>query len=142
MHRGGAGSTRASCSGLRALRRREQRRFERPEVVAVIADGAAVAERPWLADSAAVQNQRVGGSRPLGSRHRRTQLLLDDLGILRARDAESVGDPQHVAIDRKSRHAQRVPEHHVGGLPADAGQLRKGVHGRRDLAAMLLHECP
>ena len=54
------------------------------------------------------------------------------------RDADPVRDAQHVAIDRQPGHAERVAEDDVGGLAADAGQLRELLHRRRDLAAVLL----
>ena len=52
------------------------------------------------------------------------------------------GDAQHVAIDRQPRHAERVAEHDVGGLAADARQLDQRVHVGRHLAAVLARRAP
>ena len=120
------------------------RRLRGPEraavVVAVVADDALLAERLRLADAAAVQDQRVGRPRPLRRRHRSAELLLDDLGIVRPRDADPVRDAQHVPIDRQSGDAERVAEHDVRRLAADARQLDERVHRRRHLAAVSLDE--
>ena len=50
-------------------------------------------------------------------------------------DADAVRHAQHVPIDRQARHAERVPEHDVRRLAADAGQLEQGGHVGRHLAA-------
>jgi len=54
--------------------------------------------------------------------------LLDDLGIVGPGDADAIGYAEDVAIDRQSWHAQRVPEHDVGGLSTDTRQLDEVVH--------------
>ena len=67
---------------------------------------------------------------------RRAQLRLDLLGRRRLGDADPVGDPQHMPIDRQAGHAQGVAEHDVRRLAADAGQRRQRVHVGRHLAAV------
>ena len=62
------------------------------------------------------------------------------IGIVTFRDADAVRDPQHVTVDRQPRDAERMPEHDVRGLAADAGQLDERVHVRRHLAAVMLDE--
>ena len=108
-------------------------------IVALVADRTLLAQRAWFADPAAVQDQRVGGDGPFGRRHRRAQLLFDDFRIVAARDPDAVGDPEHVAIHRQAGHAERVAEHDVGGLAADAGKLDQGVHRGGNLALMAFH---
>ena len=38
-----------------------------------------------------------------------------------------------MTIDRQARYTERVAEHHVGGLAADAGQLDERLHRVRAL---------
>src|SRR4051812_1087503 len=52
-------------------------RDDGPKIVALVADGALVAERFGSADPPAVEDQRVGRSRPPLGRQRGAQLLLD-----------------------------------------------------------------
>ena len=73
-------------------------------------------------------------------RQRRAQLLLRPYRIVALGDADAVGDAEHVAIDRQPRHAERMAEHDVRGLAADAGQRGQRVHVGRHLAAVLLDE--
>jgi hypothetical protein len=88
-----------------------------------------------------MQDQRVGGARPFGGRHRRAQLLLDDLRIFGPGDADSVGDAEDVTVDRKPGHTQRMPQHDVRRLTSDPRQLHERSHRRRNLAMMVLDEC-
>src|SRR5712692_3618682 len=64
---------------------------DEPDVIAVLAHGALVAQRLRAADAAAVENQRVGGARPPRLRHRRAELRLDDDGIVALGDSDPVG---------------------------------------------------
>ena len=125
-------ASRAFADRMDALRRRLTLREPMPagQKSQSLPHGAAIAERPRLADAAAVQDERVGGARPVRRRQRRAQLLLDDLRIVRPGDADAVGDAQHVTIDRQARHAERVAEDDVRGLAADAGQLDERLHRR------------
>ena len=61
---------------------------------------------------------------PLG-RQRAAQLLLDDVRVVGLGDADPVRHAQHVPIDRQPGHAERVAEHDVRRLAADAGQRRR-----------------
>ena len=45
-------------------------------------------------------------------------------------------DTQHVAIDGQPGHAERMAQHDVGGLAADARQLERALHVGRHLAAV------
>jgi hypothetical protein len=65
-------------------------------------------------------------------------LFLDDLGILRGGDADAIGHPQHVPVDREPGDTQRVAEHDVRRLPADAGQLHERIHAGGHLPGMLV----
>ena len=49
-------------------------------------------------------------------------------------------DAQDVPIDRQSGDAERVAEHDVRRLAADAGQLDERLHRRRHLAAVAFDE--
>ena len=48
--------------------------------------------------------------------------------IVRLGDADAVRDAQHVAIDGQPGDAERVAEHDVGRLAADARQRRQRLH--------------
>jgi hypothetical protein len=85
-----------------------------------------------------VQDQSIRRQRPLRWRHCSAQLLLDDFGIVRTRDANPVRHPKHVSVDGKAGHSKRVAEDDVGGLAADAGQFHEFRHRARHLAAMTL----
>jgi hypothetical protein len=84
-----------------------------------------------------VQDQRVGRQRPVFGRHRLTQLLLDDLGILRPGNPESIGYAKHVAIDGQAGDAERMAEDNVRRLAPDTRQLHEIVHRRRYFTAVL-----
>ena len=73
-------------------------------------------------------------------RHRAAQLLLDDDRIVGFGDADAVRHAQHVPVDRQARDAERVAEHDVRRLAADARQLDERVHVGRHLAAVVLDE--
>jgi hypothetical protein len=90
-------------------------------IVAIGGDGAPIAQRLRPANAPAVQDQRIGRERPFLGCKRRRELILHDDGIVGLGDADPVRDPQHVAIDRKARNAERVTENDVGRLPPDAG---------------------
>ena len=110
------------------------------EVFAVLRNGAAVAEWARLADAAAMQDQRVGCASPVGGRKGGAQLLFDDDRVVGARDADAIGDAEDVAIDGEAGDAERVPEHDVRGLAADARQLDERLHRPRHLSAMVGHQ--
>ena len=107
------------------------------EIVAVVDDEALLAERFRPADAAAVEDQRVGRSRPALRRHRRAQLLLDDDRIVRLGDADAVRDAQHVTVDRQPGNAEGVAEHDVGGLASHSRQLDQLLHRLRHFAAVI-----
>ena len=46
--------------------------------------------------------------------------MFHDDGVVGVRDAQPVGDPEHVTVNRQARHSQRVAKHHVGRLAANA----------------------
>ncbi len=109
-------------------------------VVALVANETLIAQRFRTADAAAVQNQRVGGSRPPFRRHRLAQLLFDDDRIVRFGDADAIRDAEDMPIHRQSRNAERVPEHHVRGLAPDTRQRDQRLHRRRHLAVVRFDE--
>ena len=108
--------------------------------VAIRTDVASRAERLRPADAAAMQDQRVRRARPSLGRQQ-----FAELPPRPSPDRPCFTRPmrlatrKHVAIDRQARDAQRVAEHDVRGLAADAGQLRRvrpcrrapGRHARR-----------
>lgn len=87
-----------------------------------------------------MENQRIGGERPFLGRDRRRELFFHDDRIVGIRDANPVCDPQHVAIHRQARHAQRVAQDDVGGLASHARELDEIVHARRHFAPVSFHE--
>ena len=89
-------------------------------VVAVLADDAFIAERFGTADSAAVQDQRIGGASPARLEHRRAELLFYDFGIVALRNSETIRDAEHVAIHRQTGHAERMAEHDIRGLAGNS----------------------
>src|SRR5687768_16026119 len=93
-----------SCSN----RARVMLRLQRAIVIAILADRALVAERLGPADAAAVQNLDVGRQRPHPGWKRCGELPLHLLRIVTRGDADTVRHAEHVAIDGKPGHAQRV----------------------------------
>jgi len=72
-------------------------------------------------------------------RQNRHQVALDLDRILLAGQTEALGDPGHVGIHHHPRgDAEHGPEHHVGGLAADAGKLHQTLQVARDLALVAL----
>src|SRR5581483_9200455 len=98
-------------------------RDDEPEVVAVVAHDALIAQRLRFADASAMQNERVGRPRPPLLRQRLAELILNRHRIVAFRDANSIRHAKHMTIDRQPRHTERVPEDDVRGFAADAGQL-------------------
>src|SRR5581483_3762574 len=123
------------CSNL--LRSTRITRDDQAIVVAAVANGALVAQRFRTADTAPVQDQRVGRARPPLFRQRLAQLLLDEDRIVALGDADPVRDAEDVPIHRQPGDAERVAEHDVRRLAAHARQLDELVHVGRHLAAML-----
>ena len=78
-----------------------------------------------------MQNERIGELRPFGGREQRAQLAFDLLGVVAVRQPDPAGDTQDVPVHWKPRDLERMPEHDVGGLPANARQRGQGVHLRR-----------
>ncbi len=109
-------------------------------VLAIVPDGAAVAERAGLADAAAVQDQCVRRPGPVGRGQCGVQLLFDNLGVLASRNADPVCDAQHVSIDGQTGNAKRVSQDHVRCLAADAWKRDELVHRSRNLACVLRYD--
>ena len=65
------------------------------------------------------------------------QLRLDLDRVVALGDADAVRHAQHMTIDRQPGHAERVAEHDVRRLAADARQRRQLLHVGRHLAAVL-----
>jgi hypothetical protein len=75
-----------------------------------------------VADPAAVPDQPVREQGPLLAREQLPDFLLDLDRVFLLRPAEPAGEPAEVRVHRDARDAERVPQHHVGRLAADAGQ--------------------
>src|SRR5439155_7489287 len=74
------------------------------------------------------------------ARKQRAELRFHFLRILAAGNAYPVRDAQHVAIDRQARDAERVTEHDVGRLAADARKRRQLFHVGRYFAAVFVDQ--
>ena len=88
---------------------------------------------------ASMQNQPVRQVGPLRRLEIRADLPLDmrRIGTGRvpvATPAQPSRHADHMRIDGESGHAERVAQHHVGRLAADAGQRHQRVHRIGDLA--------
>src|SRR5262249_61279013 len=94
-------------------------------VRAIILDDTPIARRLGSAHPAAVQNERIGGARPLLCRQGTAELILDDHCVVGIGNPEAVGYPKHGSIHRKARDLQRMAEHDGGCLTADAGKRRQ-----------------
>jgi hypothetical protein len=90
------------------------------EIVAVVANGALIAQRLWFADTPTMKDLHIGCERPHRLRQRATQLFLDLHRIVAFRDPDPVRDAQDMPIDRQARNAKRVAQDHVRRLPSDA----------------------
>jgi hypothetical protein len=88
-----------------------------------------------------VQDQRIGGERPFLGRQRRGELSFHDHRIVRLRNADPIGYPQHMTVDRQTRNAERMPQDDVGSLPPDARKVDQRIHLRRNLSRMALDQC-
>jgi hypothetical protein len=87
-----------------------------------------------------VQDERIGRDCPFLGRLRRRELVLHDHGIVGIGDADPIGHPQNVTIDRQTRNAERMTEDDVGGLPSHAGQFDQRLHLCRHFACVALDE--
>jgi hypothetical protein len=77
-----------------------------------------------LADTPAVKYEKVREERPILSWEQRHQVLLDLDRISLPREAEPVADSRDVGVDDDTFvFMERVVEHDVGGLAADAGEF-------------------
>ncbi len=116
-------------------------RDNRVIVVAVVAHGALIAERLRLADAASVQNQRVGRPRPAFLRHAPRTAAARRFPDRRTRRCRFDSTTRSTCRSTGSPgHAERVSEHDVRRLAADARQLDERVHARGHLAAVIAHE--
>ena len=95
---------------------------------------------PRVADTPTVHDDQMGKIRPEFRRRLRVDLRLDPDRIGSRHIADAVQHTDHVRISGKSRNAERIAEHDVRALAADAGQLRQFVHRPRNLAAEIRHE--
>ena len=65
-------------------------------------------------------------------------LGLDRVGLLG--EPETAGEPPEVRVDGDPRDAERVDQHHVGGLAPHPGELDQVLQPRRHLAVVPLDE--
>src|SRR5262245_65721562 len=68
------------------------------------------------------------------------ELIVNLVGVVRAREAQALRDAEDVGIDRDGRLAERVAEDHVRGLEPDAGKRHEGVARARNFPAVLVLE--
>src|ERR1051325_5907661 len=111
---------------------------DRRVVFTLVAHDADIAERLRLADPAAGEDQRGGRLRRAVGGPRGAELFLDVDRVVAFGDPDAIADAQHMAVDGQPRDAERVAEDDVGGLAADAGQLRERVHVGGHLAAVVV----
>jgi hypothetical protein len=88
-----------------------------------------------------VQDERVGCPCPLLCRQGTAELILDHDRIVRVGDPEPIGHPKHVAIHGKAGDVERVAEHDVGSLAADAGEGRQLFDIGRHVPPVSSNEC-
>jgi hypothetical protein len=87
-----------------------------------------------------VEDEQIGRAGPPFGRDQRAQPGFHLHRIVDMHEAQAIGDAQDVPIHGQARDAERVPEHHIGGLAADAREFCQGVHVGRHLSAMPLDE--
>ena len=75
--------------------------------------------------------------RPGLRRHDGADVGFDDFGIGGLGKSDQSGQTAHVGVDRESRLAEGVAEHHVRGLPSDARKLKQPIHGTGDFPVEL-----
>jgi hypothetical protein len=78
------------------------------KVVAIVQDRALLTKGLRLADAPAVKDERVGCARPALARHRTTQSLLDELGVVRRGNADAIRYAEHVSIDGEGGYTHGV----------------------------------
>src|SRR5688572_30906596 len=87
---------------------------------------------PWCwcaADGAAVIDEEVREIRPFRAVDQRHQIRLDLFRLRVLRQPEPAADAAHVRVDDHTDVAvERITEHDVRGLAADAGQFRSEEH--------------
>src|SRR6266540_1437954 len=129
--RGFRAGFRAACANGDAAGQKE---------IAILARVAHFTSRRRPADPSSMENEQVRNLYPLRGRKESHQRFFDSLGIVAVRESQPVGDAKHVAIDRKTRNAERVTENHVCGLAANSRQFRQRFHARRDLGTVVIDE--
>ena len=100
---------------------------------AEVDDRALVAPRRRLADATTVEHETPRRFHPLLLRPQDHEVLLDDLGIGRAGEAETAGDPGDMAVDGHRRDPKGVPEDDRCRLATDAAEPDEPLHVARDL---------
>src|SRR5262249_35294196 len=87
------------------------------------AHGAGRADRgARVAHLAAVRLDEMTEVGPLRTRHYVRQLRLHVVGIVGLRQAQALGDAEHVRVHRDAGHAEGVTQNDVGRLAPDARQ--------------------
>ena len=94
-----------------------------------------------LADSATMEDEKVGNEGPFLSGNDATELLLNLVLLIALREAQPVGQSGDVGVHGDPLvDAERVAEHDVGRLAPDAGKYDQRLHGSGYLPAMLLDQ--
>jgi hypothetical protein len=70
-----------------------------------------------------VDDQEVGGLRPLRAGNQGTQLIVDLVGVIGPGEPEALGYAEDVGVDGQGGDSEGVAEHHVGRLAADPGSV-------------------
>src|SRR5262245_38364682 len=68
------------------------------------------------------------------------ELIVNLVGIVRARETQALRDAEDVGIDRDGRLAERIAEDHVRGLEPDAGKRHERIARARNFPAVLVLE--
>ena len=87
-----------------------------------------------------MEDQPQAEAGPLGSRDQLRHVRFDLDGVRALGQAQSPREPGDVSVDGKSRDAEGHAEHHVGSLPADAGQGNQVLDPRWHLARKSLNQ--
>ena len=84
-----------------------------------------------------MSRQEVGRQGPLPPGQDVDQLVVDLVGILGAREPQTLGDAEDVGVHGDGRLDAQLVQHHRGGLAPDARQGLQPLPLQRHLAAIL-----
>src|SRR5438093_9517509 len=138
-----------TITGDLCARERNRRRAQTETLPGLIGPGTERADRAdrarWLpcrAGAAPVSRQEVGRQGPLPPGQDVDQLVVDLVGILGAREPQTLGDAEDVGVHGDRLLVEGVTEDDVGRLEADTRQRRQLVPRPRHRAAVALDQRP